>query len=382
MTTFEILQSLQSEVGSRRAGTSDERRAQEWLVAKCKALGLPVTLDPFCFLNSSRFRPAVALLHAIWSGASLGLALVGQPFLGSLGVLLAIIYYGSLNKKIEMQLAQTQSHNIIAGLQRPFAEYVADSDKRTAVLVCAHYDTPPNVPVWYKALTNLEPYLTPLGLLGVLIYLVFAATLGLSWLIQLLGAGAMYAFLFTLAPTIGGVALLLAAPQLIRIIISCVCKLVQKETDSPGADDNGSGTALVLALAHRLKKSPPNLDVFFAWWGAEERGLFGSRQFVSRFYKQLDPDRLHIINVDGVGVGECLSIHTGQGVIFRRKTTPETVKRMERIAARLGIKTIHRWESILTEGSSDHAEWVDRGFRHAGRDSRQTGQEVLWPAAR
>jgi hypothetical protein len=49
-----------------------------------------------------------------------------------------------------------------------------------------------------------------------------------------------------------------------------------------GADDNASGTALLLEVAHRLAKLPerPQRNVLFAAFGAEELGCIGSRFFV------------------------------------------------------------------------------------------------------
>ena len=76
-------------------------------------------------------------------------------------------------------------------------------------------------------------------------------------------------------------------------------------------------------------------------------------------------DVLYLINTDCVGVGELLTIHTGQGIVRRHPTHGETVQRLECIAANLSIKTIRTWGSILSGGSSDHAEWVDRGYVHA-----------------
>ncbi|MBI2931784.1 MAG: M20/M25/M40 family metallo-hydrolase [Planctomycetes bacterium] len=49
-----------------------------------------------------------------------------------------------------------------------------------------------------------------------------------------------------------------------------------------GADDNASGTAVVLEVAQAFAtlKEPPKRSVLFAWWSAEEKGLQGSRHFV------------------------------------------------------------------------------------------------------
>jgi Zn-dependent M28 family amino/carboxypeptidase len=48
----------------------------------------------------------------------------------------------------------------------------------------------------------------------------------------------------------------------------------------PGVNDNGSGSATVLEVGRQFAACTPNYKVRFAWWGAEEWGLIGSRQWV------------------------------------------------------------------------------------------------------
>ncbi len=59
----------------------------------------------------------------------------------------------------------------------------------------------------------------------------------------------------------------------------------------PGINDNGSGSAALLETALQLG-SRPKVDnaIRFAWWGAEERGLIGSTEYVRSltFEQQLD----------------------------------------------------------------------------------------------
>jgi hypothetical protein len=279
-----------------------------------------------------------------------------------------------------VRLARARGRNVIAGLRRPISEYVADPDKGPACLICAHYDTPRNLPAWYRRARELMRFLGPLALLSAVVYVVFLALRGLGELAASLGVEGPRAFLGDLGPWIGGLVLVMAVPFMVLMLFNSLTALARKKTDSPGADDNGSGTALVLELARRLNEKPPqNVEVFFAWWGAEERGLFGSRQFVRRFHDQLDQDTLYLINADCVGVGQLL-VHTGQGVIRRRATDPGTVERVERVAARLGIKTIRAWESIISGGSSDHAAWVERGYKHAVSLLRENYRPLSLPA--
>ena len=53
--------------------------------------------------------------------------------------------------------------------------------------------------------------------------------------------------------------------------------------EGPGIQDNGSGSAALLAIALELannKKYTPQNTLRFAWWGAEESGLIGSTEYV------------------------------------------------------------------------------------------------------
>jgi Zn-dependent M28 family amino/carboxypeptidase len=58
----------------------------------------------------------------------------------------------------------------------------------------------------------------------------------------------------------------------------------------PGADDNASGVAAVLALAAYFKAHPPRHTLVFALFDDEERGMNGSRAFVAAApWKPLKP---------------------------------------------------------------------------------------------
>ncbi|WP_246238331.1 M28 family metallopeptidase [Acrocarpospora corrugata] len=52
-------------------------------------------------------------------------------------------------------------------------------------------------------------------------------------------------------------------------------------TAGPGINDNGSGSAAILAVAEALGKIPTKNRLRFAWWGAEELILLGSEHYVT-----------------------------------------------------------------------------------------------------
>ena len=374
MTAFEILQTLQTEIGPRRAGTEGESRAQEWLKARAEKLGLFVEMDEFKFIGNESYRPVMMMVNFIIMAVAIGLFLTGQELLAA-GIFVAYFLIINLRKKLELNLATTSSQNIIAGLKRHISEFVESKEQGPAILVCAHYDTPRNFPAWFPKVRNIFRVLSPLSSLGVLLF-------GFSIILRLISfLSPKLDVLADISSWTGWIALVFSFPILIFIPFFGFYSLFSKKTDSPGTDDNGSGTSVVMDMAHRIKNDPTqNVEVFFAWWGAEELGLFGSRQFIRRFHKKLNKDTFHILNIDCVGVSEYVTVHAGQGVWKRRKTDPETVERIERLAADLNIKTIRSWESPISGGSSDHAGWVDRGYKHATSLIREDYRALSLPA--
>jgi hypothetical protein len=69
---------------------------------------------------------------------------------------------------------------------------------------------------------------------------------------------------------------------------------------SPGADDNGSGTAGVLEIARVLADKPTDLTIVFALFDAEETGLNGSEHYVARSIIN-EENTLYMLNMDMIG---------------------------------------------------------------------------------
>jgi Zn-dependent M28 family amino/carboxypeptidase len=73
--------------------------------------------------------------------------------------------------------------------------------------------------------------------------------------------------------------------------------------EGPGINDNGSGTAAVLEAALQLAREPAQgqRPLRFGFWGAEERGLIGSRHHVETLSEQERRRIALYINLDMVG---------------------------------------------------------------------------------
>ncbi|MBM3977522.1 MAG: M28 family peptidase, partial [Planctomycetes bacterium] len=72
-----------------------------------------------------------------------------------------------------------------------------------------------------------------------------------------------------------------------------------------GADDNGSGTSTLLAVAEALTQyGPLRRSVLVIWVSGEEKGLWGSKAFATTPWFPLDARAVANINIDMVGRNE------------------------------------------------------------------------------
>ncbi|MBC9726169.1 M28 family metallopeptidase [Streptomyces sp. TRM68367] len=142
----------------------------------------------------------------------------------------------------------------------------------------------------------------------------------------------------------------------------------------PGINDNGTGSAAVLETALAVARAgyKPAKHLRFAWWGAEELGLVGSKHYVSRLSAA---DRARIsgyLNFDMIG-----SPNPGYFVYDDDPTIEKTFKDY---FTGLGVPT-----EIETEGDgrSDHAPFKSAGvpvgglFTGASR-AKSAAQAAKW----
>ena len=80
---------------------------------------------------------------------------------------------------------------------------------------------------------------------------------------------------------------------------------MDEHTYFPGANDNASGTSLLLELAHHFSKpeNQPDYSIAFMAFGAEEAGLVGSRFYVEHPLFPLSQIKF-LVNLDLTGTGD------------------------------------------------------------------------------
>ncbi len=152
---------------------------------------------------------------------------------------------------------------------------------------------------------------------------------------------------------------------------------------SPGADDNGSGTVVLLELARRLAAEPvPGVEVTVAFFGAEEV-LAGHGRNDHHYGSRLRARRLQesgalpdwMVSVDMVGVGERLL------AVAYLDADPAAVRLLRAVGEELEIPV-----TVISRGDiSDHEAFARAGvpaaflWRPDNPEYHRTGDDVIVP---
>jgi hypothetical protein len=126
--------------------------------------------------------------------------------------------------------------------------------------------------------------------------------------------------------------------------------------DAPGADDNGSGSAGVLALARMLKKSglQPKATIKFVLFLGEEQGLYGSKAYVRTLDAVAKAKIKAVLNLDMIGFDavEPLSI-----MLETNSFNRPMVEKMQELAQKYAEFTIR---TSFNAWGSDHAPFLQQ----------------------
>jgi Zn-dependent M28 family amino/carboxypeptidase len=125
---------------------------------------------------------------------------------------------------------------------------------------------------------------------------------------------------------------------------------------APGADDNGSGSAGLLALARALAGRPTARDLRLILFGGEEEGLFGSIAYVAELP---DDERARIravLNMDMIG-----GRNTPEpGVLLEGAAVSQDV--IDALAGAAATYTDLAVTTSLHPFNSDHVPFIDAGI--------------------
>ncbi len=125
---------------------------------------------------------------------------------------------------------------------------------------------------------------------------------------------------------------------------------------APGADDNASGSAGVIAVAHATARHPAALDLRFILFGGEEQGLFGSRRYVESLPGEERARIRAVVNMDMIGVRNT----SAPGVLLEGAAV--SVEVMNALARAAAAHTGLLVTTGFNPANSDHVPFIRAGI--------------------
>ena len=334
----------------RLVGSTGEAEAQDYIVQQFKALGLDVSWEPFSFTKfPSEVLPR--LLSALFVPVVLSVPWFGERFSIPISVacllsLSVAMYCTQWHKRFEGLYNVGRSHrteNIIATTD-------GKPDNNTpAFLLVAHYDSKSQVlPIAVRAISY---GIAIIGLVVLTIIMVVKVGWGL-WLPDVIVWGIAGITTFCLL--------------LLQINLT--------QNHSPGAFDNASGVGVILEVARAVVERGERKSVTFLAAGAEEYGMCGALRYVQAHTDEYDPENTYVINLDGLGVGNGVSVVTRYGIPPVR-TTSALISLFRTSGESLGIQTSERYLPIGV--GLDSIPIASRGFETVTLTAGDVGSAAL-----
>jgi len=163
--------------------------------------------------------------------------------------------------------------------------------------------------------------------------------------------------------------------------IIIVCAHYDTISISPGADDDGSGVAIVLMLAEIMSNYSFNSTIKFILFSGEEHGLMGSSYYAYNARKNND-NIIGVLAIDKVGYaltkedGEKILHHTNEESKWMVDISSEVARKYYDY---IGFEVIQSSEDL----GSDHLSFVNEGFhgtdfvRYAINPYYHTSEDLL-----
>jgi hypothetical protein len=279
----------------RLAGSEGEREAAEWIAARFGRIGVDARVEEESFQEG--FAQQLALLSAAAAGSGVLAALRPTRLLGALGGAAA----GAL---IADDISNgPRLYRRLAGRERPTWNVVAEigpADAERTLVLLAHHDAARTGKIFSQAGQRAFGELAP----GIVERLDTSFPV---WWPALIGPG-----LVALGGASGrrGVAAVGAA---MNAVTTALLTDVANSPVVPGANDNLSAVAALVAVAEQLQEEPvEGLRVVLASCGAEEVLQGGIHGFAKRHLAEMDRERTWVLNLDSVGSPE-LALLEGEG---------------------------------------------------------------------
>ncbi len=335
---FDIVKTICTKVGPGLPASSQERERaailQQEMALHLGAGQVTIeefTLAPWAFVSAYPISALLLLLAALLNFSLWRLAEIPPLLTASVALVLSIaaplLFVLEFILGIELVdpfFKKKQSLNVIGTLRPP-----ATASVKRLLILSGHHDSAPEN-TWLRSLGYGFFFLSTTWLIALF------AMLGMS-AIQLTGIITGNAGLVRFG-TMSWV--MLAYPILPAVVFGLFFNRGEKSGGTvPGAADNLSASALVVAMCRFLARNPScvpdGTEIRFVSFGSEEAGYRGSRRYVERHLNELKRLDAQLLNIETVAYPE-ITIFTSDTNGFV-KNSPEMVQSVVTAAERAGV---------------------------------------------
>jgi acetylornithine deacetylase/succinyl-diaminopimelate desuccinylase-like protein len=148
----------------------------------------------------------------------------------------------------------------------------------------------------------------------------------------------------------------------------------------PGANDNLSAVAVLVALSRALSERPsPGVRVLLLSTGSEESFMEGMQGFIRRHRGALDPDRTTVLCLECVG-SPTLTLIEAEGMLRMRPYSDSARRRLADAAAALDVELVR---GLRTVAATDALVALRRGYAAAtlaSIDETKFPANYHWPS--
>jgi hypothetical protein len=285
------IEHLVAGIGPRPAGSEREAAAMEYIEYQLAKTGLEPNRETVKFAPHPTFNPLYGLvgLLVVLAGWSLDVF----PWLGLVLPILVAGLPQISRGLIRLRPARAQSLNVTAGAEKP------------GLILCAHVDSGPAAGwtwAWAQQLSKQTMY-----------YAQRVAVL-------LAGLALLVIIGFEFPPVILSLAAILgSAVGAWMVVDDLMNQPGMAQHYSPGAVDNASGVAVMLAVAEYLStQTAEKQGMLYLFTGAEETGMHGAQSFIEAHPELRE---VPVLNLDMVAAGDQLVYVSGDGTLRPRRTS-------------------------------------------------------------
>lgn len=332
---IEHIRYLSETIGARGSTRAGERQAADYSAQTLHNLGYAPLME---FFKSARsiYHPHILAALMVIAGFIIypDLLPYSAPTAAVL-VLLAVVSdvleLGFKDNLLRRLVPKAQSQNVIATLE-PQGEHRQD------LILIGHLDASQatlmfSTPRWLKFFNNFPTLAFVLFTINGLLYLLGAFT-SWQWLWVASIPGALCA-----------------------LILLAICIQAELSPYSPGANDNASAVAFVLALAEHYRKAPlQHTRLWFVCTGCEETQHYGAIDFFKQHQAQLVNPKALVFELLGCAGPAYL---TREGILVPFHPHPQMLKLAEVVAAE--APHLQAYPAQINGGNSEMADCVRFG---------------------